>query len=265
MTAAFAAVGPERHGVVHMGPESGEPAAFAYWSVYTLTYGTLIGAVAVLAIREARRPAPWTPGRRGLVLFGLGATCTVAYLVAKSIVLVAARLGEHDHPFVANAAAVQAVPSAVAISFIVLGAASWAQLHLRERWLFRRLHGPWAAFTALVPAVVLDPPLRNPQARLNRRVHEIREACRLIVTHTTAGDVEAVGTLPEGVPSGAVLLELARARGAQLPLDAAPGTSAAQVDLPTHPAALAHFFRGRRRAQRLARDLTSARALERSR
>lgn len=262
MTVAFAAVGPERHGVLHMGPESGQTAAFTYWSIYTLTYGGFIGAVAIMAAIEARRPGPWTQGRRGLVLFGIGALFTDVYLAAKAVVLVAARLGHHDHPFVANASAVQAVPSAVAILFIVLGAASWAQLNLRARWLHRRLRDPWAALTGHVPAVVLDPPLRNPQARLNRRVHEIHEAARLVLTHASPQDVTAAATPAAAVAPGVVLLELARRRTAQLGLDAAPGTSAAQVDLPTDPAALAHVFRRRRQAQRLAARIASDPVLE---
>lgn len=257
MAIAFHAAGPARAGVVHMGPESGRPAAFTYWVIYTATYGAFITAVVVLAARDSRRPGPWTRGRRGLVFFALGAACTDVYLSAKLVVLIAARLGEYDHAFVQHATAVQAIPSAIAIVFIVLGAASWTRLHLRARWLHRRLHSSWAALTAPVPAVILDPPLRNPEARLNRRVHEIHEAVALLISHLVHDDAAAARERAGAVPPEMVMVELARLRSARRPLDAAPGTALVRCTLPTSAAALERLLRSRRRALRIAAAIDS--------
>lgn len=252
MAIAFVAVGHERHGVVHMGADSGQPAALTYWSVYIAAYGGFITAVAVMAAREARRPGSWTRSRRGLVYFGLGAAFTDVYLGAKAVVLIAAASGNYDHPFVTNAVAVQAVPSAVAILFIVLGAAAWTQLHLRARWLHWRLRRPWEDLTRPVPAVVLNPPLRNPPARLNRRMHEIREAAALLASHVTPADAAAAQRHASGVSRELVLLELARRRATGAP-DQVPGPLAVDLQLPADPDSLVKLFASRRRAEDVAR------------
>lgn len=185
----FVAAGPERDGILHMGAESGQPIPLAYWLTYTLTYGAFMSAVVVIVVREIRCPAPWTRGRRGLLFFGLGTFFADVYLTAKLIMLIAAAAGHYGHPFVEHTNAAQAVPSALAIFFIVLGAAAWTQLQLRERWLYRRLHKPWLRLTQQAPVVVLDPPLRNPAARLNRRVHEIHEAVALLSVQDDSSSV----------------------------------------------------------------------------
>lgn len=258
MAVAFEAVGPERAGVVEMGPASGAPAAVAYWSIFITAYGGFITAVVVMAAQEARQGGRWTRSRRGLLFFGIGAALTDVYLGAKAVVLAAAAAGQYEHPFVTNAVAVQAIPSAVAILFIVLGAAAWTHLHLRARWLHWRLRRPWAELTEPVPAVVLNPPLRNPQARLNRRMHEIREAAALLTSHLTPADAAAARDRSDDVPADSVLLELGRLRAAGQ-RDQVPGQLAVELTLPTDATTLVRFFASRRRAEHAARQLEGAR------
>ncbi|MBX9244630.1 hypothetical protein ICW40_07380 [Actinotalea ferrariae] len=254
MGLAFLAAGTEREGLDEMGVASGRPAALTYWTIYIVAYGGFVTAVAVMAARNARQPGAWTRSRRGLLFFGLGAAATDVYLAAKAVVLAAAVAGQYEHPFVANAVAVQAVPSAVAIMFIVLGAAAWTQLHLRARWLHRRLEGPWEDLTRPVPAVVLDPPLRHPPARLNRRMHELREAAALLASHLTPADAEAARRLDAGAPYELVLLEIARNR-AVAEQDQVPRPLSVHLTLPDNPRSLVKFFASRRRAQRVARTI----------
>lgn len=192
MIVSFSMTGNNRDGITHMGAASGNPAQLTYWLAYTIAYGTFITTIVIFVATEVLNGGGWTRGKIGLLYFGIGAMFTDLYLTAKVVVLYAAAVDQYQHTFVRYAASVQAVPSALAIAFIVLGAASWTRLDLRKRWLHFRLLRPWRELTENVPSVVLIPPLRNPSEKLNRRVHEIREAAALLSRYLTLDDVALV-------------------------------------------------------------------------
>ncbi|MFB7800429.1 hypothetical protein [Isoptericola sp. NPDC056134] len=211
MMGFFLETGPDRQGVLEVGPASGELPALGFWLSYLLPYGAFLMAVVVFAFRDARRAGPWTRGRRGLVFFGIGAAAGDIYVVTKILVLTNA---DPASLILRYEAVIQGVPSLLAVGFIAAGAATWTDLHLRDRYLLARLRPAHRALTRDQRTPRVAHSSLNVPERLDRRVVEIGEA---ITRHHEDGNTMP-HYLPDDVPATeatTLLRQLSAARRAE--------------------------------------------------
>lgn len=206
----FAAAEPAHAGIVSLGPESSELPALGFWLAYLVPYGASLVCIAWITLRDVSRPGPWTRGRRGLVLFGAAALAGLVYVAVKITVV----SGAASVPFLLEHAAVlQGVPSLVAVSLLVAGAATWTDPQVGHRYLLLRLLPAHRALTRDQRLPRLPASGLSVTERLDRRVVEIAEA---VVRHQqdARSTVTYVPDAPPATEPVALVRQLGTARRA---------------------------------------------------
>ncbi|MCG8920785.1 hypothetical protein L6E12_34020, partial [Actinokineospora sp. PR83] len=156
------------------------PWVMEYCLAYALAQAPALAALVHSGLRHARRAQDRTT-RTSLRLVAAGAALGLLYLVNKSVLATAPRLG-FEFPFGRTTAPGKVLPT-TAYLLVLLAAALPACLGWLRRYRLHRRLGPlWRALHRADPTIALDPPavpdalvLGGLRPRLYRRVIEIRD------------------------------------------------------------------------------------------